>query len=210
METALVLANGQGLDGAAEDDLPDAELVVAANGGYDLALTLGLKVDVLVGDLDSLAAHDLPDHVAVERHPQDKDSTDLELALRLISERQPRRVVVVGGSGGRVDHELAAATLLCASWWDPATEVDWLSARGWIHVVRGRRTIHGDPGDLVTLLPMGGDAGGVTTKGLRWDLNDESLPHGTSRGVSNVLLEPVASIHVRQGCLLAVLPRGSS
>jgi thiamine pyrophosphokinase len=81
-----------------------------------------------------------------------------------------------------------------------------------VHVVRGQRTLRGGPGDLVTLLPLGGAAEGVTTSGLEYPLADETLSSGTTRGVSNVFLAGEAHVTVESGVLLAVRPgaaRGS-
>lgn len=186
------------------DDLPRADLVVAADGGYDEAVKLGYRVDVLVGDLDSIVETEYPIHVVIERHSPDKDATDLELALDLVSRETPSRVVVVGASGGRLDHELAVAGLLCDQRWAMIDEIDWVSERGSAHVVRGRRLLHGDVGAHVTLLPMHGDASGVTTRGLAWELDDDALLAGSTRGVSNVMQMPVADIKVDEGCLLVV------
>jgi len=70
----------------------------------------------------------------------------------------------------------------------------------------GAAALPGPAGRLCTLLPLGGPAEGVVTQGLRWPLADETLAPGTSRGVSNELEEPHASVALRAGVLLAVLP----
>jgi thiamine pyrophosphokinase len=205
VETVLVFGGGDTPLPRIVDELPRADLVVAADGGYDTAIELGYRVDVLVGDFDSIVETDYPDHVILERHPEDKDATDLELALELISREDPSRVVVVGAAGGRLDHELAVAGLLCADRFSAVEEIDWISDRGSAHVVRGRRIIHGDVGALVTLTAMHGDATGVTTRGLKWELNNATLVAGSTRGVSNVMVGPVADIEVEAGCLLVIL-----
>ena len=69
---------------------------------------------------------------------------------------------------------------------------------------RARST--GAPGDLLSLLPVHGAAEGVTTEGLEYPLRGETLPPGTSRGVSNVFAASEARITVERGCLLAVRP----
>lgn len=207
MDIALIFAGGDPLPRGLVDDLPQADLVVAADSGYDTAIASGHRVDVLVGDLDSISETNIPGHVIIERHPTDKDATDLELAMSHVIADEPERIVIVGGAGGRVDHELAAASLLCADRW-AGIEIDWVTDRGWAHVIRGRRIIHGDIGAVMSLIPMGGPAIGVYTKGLRWQLEDATLHHGTTRGVSNEFIGPVADVRVTSGCLLAVLPSG--
>lgn len=206
METVLIFAGGDSPSGSLTEELPEADLIVAADSGYDLALRAGYAVDVLVGDMDSIQTEVIPGHVIVERHPPDKDATDLELALAKVLVDRPVRIVVVGGAGGRVDHEIATAQLLCSERWDAVDEIDWVTDRGWAHVVKGRRIIHGDPGAVISLIPVGGPADGVYTKGLRWDLTDATMPPGTTWGVSNEFTGPVADIRIGSGCLLAVVP----
>ncbi len=208
MDTILIFASGESPDSDLLEDIPSADSVIAADGGYDLAVSLGFKVDVLVGDLDSLAIDLVPRDVMLERHSVNKDATDLELALGLASEEAPDRVVVAGGSGGRLDHELATAALLCSHKWSGIGEIDWLSGRGRGHVVSGHRLIHGDIGATITLLAIGGPAGEVRTKGLKWELEGETLQPGSTRGVSNEFVSPVCDMRVASGCLLAILPRG--
>ncbi|MGH3650737.1 MAG: thiamine diphosphokinase [Acidimicrobiia bacterium] len=206
METVLIFAGGDSPTNSLAEELPAAELIIAADSGYDLAVAQGFVVDVLVGDLDSIETEVIPGHVIVERHPTDKEATDLELALVRVMAEKPQRIVVVGGAGGRVDHELAAAALLTGDEWADVEEIDWVTGRGWAHVIRGRRILHGDVGSVISLIAMGGPALGVSTKGLRWNLTGETLHHGSTRGVSNEFTGPVAHIRVELGCLLAVLP----
>jgi thiamine pyrophosphokinase len=205
MSTVVVFTGGETPPTRVITEIPAADLIVAADGGLRVAESLGFAVDILVGDLDSIG-HPLPGHVMVERHPVDKDATDLELALELICRDWPERIMVVGGSGDRADHELATAALICSPRWGQVDEIDWVTGRARSHVVRGHRRIHGDIGSLLSLIPYGGDAVGVVTKGLHWELDDETLASGGTRGVSNRLVSPVVDIRVRSGVLLAVLP----
>jgi thiamine pyrophosphokinase len=204
MDTILIFAGGDLPDPDLAGDLPSADLIVAADSGYDVALHLGFRVDVLVGDMDSISDVPIPDHVIVERHPVDKDQTDLDLALEVATREDPARVVIVAGTGGRFDHELSTSGLLCSERWAGIDEIDWVSSRGWAHVLRHRRILHGDVGAMVSLIPIGGAAMGVTTNGLKWELSGDDLEPGSTRGVSNVMRAPVADIKLESGCLLVV------
>ena len=206
LATVLIFTGGDAPAQTLLEELPRPDLVVAADSGYDAAIDLGFAVDVLVGDLDSIRASDIPDHVIVERHPANKDASDLELALELSIRDTPARIVVVAGSGGRMDHELGTALLLCSPRWMGVDELDWISARARSHVIHRRRLLHGDIGATLSLIAVGGDAGGVATSGLRWDLENETLSHGATRGVSNVMRSPVAEVQLESGCLLAIFP----
>jgi thiamine pyrophosphokinase len=205
MDTILVFAGGDPPEPDLAQEIPAADLVMAADSGYDAAVSLGYAVDVLVGDLDSIVTQTVPGHVIVERHPADKDQTDLDLALELAMRDEPSRVVVVGGTGGRLDHELATASLICDERWSEI-ELDWVSSRARAHVIRRRRIVHGDVGAIVTLLAVGGPVSGLTTRGLKWELANATFEPGSTWGVSNLMQTPIADIKVGSGCLLVVFP----
>lgn len=203
------MAGGDAPHPGAVAGLPAGARVIAADSGLEHALALGLDVDLVVGDMDSVDPARL-DAVAeagtvVEQHPVAKDETDLELALSRALDSGPNRLVVIGGDGGRLDHLLSAAMLLAAPAYADVTVEARLGPAA-LHVVWGEATLHGRPGELVTLLPVHGPATGVTTEGLRYPLVGEDLPEGTSRGVSNELLQPTATVRLREGVLLAVQP----
>ena len=207
----MVVSGGGPPDPGATVGLPAGALVVAADSGLDHARALGLTVDVVVGDLDSVSAPALEAAEAagavVERHPEAKDATDLELALDLAVARGARRIVVLGPATGRLDHLLAGAVLLAAPRYaDVEVEARLGPAR--LAVVRPGRpaALTGRPGELVTLVPVHGTAVGVTTEGLLYPLRDEDLPPGTTRGVSNEMLGARAAVTLRAGTLVAVLP----
>ena len=194
---------------AATRPLPDGATVVAADGGVDHAHALGLRVEVAVGDFDSVSADGLAAAEAagarVERHPAEKDATDLELALDAAAALEPRRVLVVGVAGGRLDHLLAGVLLLGSDRY-AHVEVDAIAGPALVHVIRGERVLEGEPGELLSLLPLGGDAGGVTTDGLRYPLAGETLAAGSTRGVSNEFVATRALVRVARGVVLAVRP----
>lgn len=187
----------------------DAAFVVAADVGVVEAERLGVPVDLLIGDLDSAPLDAVARVEAsggrVERHPPDKDATDLELGLEAARRADVTEVLVIGGDGGRLDHLLANALVLAAPRFADL-QVDAVLGHARLHVIRGGRDLEGRPGELITLLPTGGPARGVRTRGLRYPLDDEDLGSGTSRGLSNVFSTTRAEVTVRDGVLLAIRP----
>jgi len=81
-----------------------------------------------------------------------------------------------------------------------------------VSVLHGGRTLtlDGAIGSLVTLIPAGGPARGVTTAGLEYPLRGEDLPAGTSRGVSNVIAVAEPTVTLEHGALLVVQPSGGA
>jgi len=116
-----------------------------------------------------------------------------------------RRTLLVASAQGRLDHLLASLLLLGSERY-ARLELDALVGDALVHVVRGERTLAGVPGELLTLLPLGGPATGVTTEGLEYPLAGETLGPGTTRGVSNVFTSTGARVTLTDGVLLAVRP----
>jgi thiamine pyrophosphokinase len=143
--------------------------------------------------------------VLIERHPAAKDATDLELALDAALELGTRRIIVLAGRGGRLDHELASILLLASERY-AHTEIDAYVGETRIHVVHGERKLEGESGERITLLPANGPALGVTTEGLTYPLRGETLEPGSTRGVSNVFATATARVSVMDGVLLAIRP----
>jgi thiamine pyrophosphokinase len=210
-ETVVVVAGGGSAPVAPA--LPPAATVIAADGGVDLALELGLRVDVVVGDFDSASPAGLAAAEAsgarIVRHAVEKDATDLELALDEAATLGPRRLVVVGVEGGRLDHLLAGVLLLAAERYS-RFEVDAFLGSAQAHVVRGERSLEGEVGELVSLLALHGPAEGVVTEGLQYPLRGETLVPGSSRGVSNRFEAVVARVSLERGVLLALRPGSGS
>ncbi|MGH2935280.1 MAG: thiamine diphosphokinase [Gaiellaceae bacterium] len=185
--------------------LPPDAMVIAADGGAEL----GFPVDLVVGDMDSISAETLATIDDVERHPVDKDATDLELALAAALRLSPERILVAGGAGGRLDHLLGGLLLLASDAYS-AVQVDAQFGSAVVHVVRDERTIVGEPGDLISLFAVHGPAVGVVTEGLVYQLRGETLESGSSRGLSNAFAVHVVQIAIEEGVLLAVRPTGSA
>lgn len=189
--------------------LPPDAFVIAADGGVIEAERLGVPVDALVGDLDSATEVSIHAVAAaggtVERHPVDKDASDLELALAVALARGGDEVLVVGGGDGRLDH-LLGNELLLASPRFAGLLIDAVLGDARLHVIRGERNLSGAVGEIVSLFAVGGPARGVSTSGFRWALDDDELEPGSTRGLSNEFVEPSASVTVRDGVVLAVRP----
>jgi thiamine pyrophosphokinase len=218
---ALIVANGD-VPGAAALRAAwpgwDAGVgdVIAADGGLARARALGLHVDVVVGDLDSLspqlAAAAEAEGTEILRVRADKDESDAELALLEAARRGATRITVLGAFGGpRLDHALANIWLLAHP--DLAgLDVILLDARSRASLVAApstegapvHRGLPGPVGGTVSLFPLGGDVAGITTTGLRYRLLDEPLRMGPARGLSNVRTAADAAVTVRSGRLLVV------
>lgn len=205
---AVVLVGGEVAASAAlRARLADAELVVAADGGLRHATPLGLAVDLLVGDLDSVDVATLARHpdLPTEAHPRDKDELDLELALDAAVARGARSVLVVGGLSGRLDQTLATVAIAQARRSEGvAVDVDDGVRSVWPLRPGEARDVPLAPGTRFSLIAMDAEAT-VGVAGARYPLERARLRRATGLGVSNVALGTVR-VAAHAGAVLVVVP----
>lgn len=208
---AVIFANGE-LDHpeAARALITRSSLIIAADGGSRHCQALGIIPHILIGDMDSIEPELLQEYeiagVEIIQFPARKDFNDLELALRLAQERGADEVVVVAALGNRWDHTLVNV-LLPAEQAFAGLKISLVDGPQEMLLVHAGRRLHvlGQPGDTVSLIPLAGDARGITTHGLEYPLAEGELKFGSSRGVSNVLLGTEAEVWLREGLLLCVV-----
>lgn len=208
MQRIIIFANGElpHLEEARRLLQPD-DYIICADGGTRHALALGLTPHVVIGDMDSIDKDKWQDlensEVSVELFPQDKNETDLELAIGRAIELSPERLLIIGALGGRLDQMLGNIALLSDH------RLSTLNARlddgvEEIFFCRDQAQIHGSKGDILSLIPWGNAVYGVQTKGLNWPLQNETLFPDQTRGISNEMTENDASIKIESGLLLIV------
>jgi thiamine pyrophosphokinase len=208
---AIIFANGE---------LPVPEMIsalisasdylVCADGGLHHLLRSGLQPDLVAGDMDSISPDELraleARGVRLARYPVTKDETDLELALRLVSEEGYKTIRIVAALGGRLDQTLGNIFLLARP---ELADVDIRLEDGHqeVFLIRSLGKVVGQPGDTISLIPLTAQVAGVVTEGLLYPLVDETLYFDRTRGISNVLLGSEAVILLQEGILLCIHER---
>jgi thiamine pyrophosphokinase len=216
MTRAVIFANGR-MDQPSSflKGLTRSDLIIAADGGAHHCNALGVTPDVIIGDFDSLDPEILSDFkqtgAELIKFPAHKNETDLELALQLAIDRGLNEVFIIAALGDRWDMSIANVLLL------GKPTLSRLS----IHILAGSQElftlrggdfveIHSKAGAPVSLIPLAGDAHGITTHGLEYSLTNETLYYGSSRGVSNVFSQNSANIVIKEGLLLCIYDRGEN
>lgn len=196
----LIIANGEMPSAELARSLAsEAELVVAADGGADRALAIGISPDLVVGDLDSLsaAAREHLGHGRLVETP-DPERTDLEKAVEHALTLGAREITVIAAGGGRLDHALANLSVLVRFRGRAALTIS--DDRFDVRCVEGRATVDRAPGTVVSLVALG-PCLGVTTSGLRWELDGEALEF-SARGIHNEVVSRPATVSLTSGDLL--------
>jgi thiamine pyrophosphokinase len=180
----------------------EGDLVIAADGGYDILLSKNIRCDLLIGDLDSVKSKSFEGEIL--RHPVEKDETDMHLAYLEGKRRGYGNFVIFGGTGGRPDHTFANYSLLSyiKNNGDDATLMDDGYAT---RLIKNEATrVQGEPGKTLSVFAYGGVASGVTLRGLYYPLENGELTPSFALGVSNKFTGDEAEISVESGELLLI------
>ncbi|UCD43424.1 MAG: thiamine diphosphokinase [Chloroflexota bacterium] len=190
-------------------ELSDHDLIIAADGGAHHCLELGIIPDFLIGDMDSVQPELIKDFQSegtqLVVYPRDKDQIDLELALSLALEKDAKEVLLFGLLGGRLDLSLANLLLLARDDWEKMSlkVIDGLDT-AYMMRHHGHVSLSGNPGDVVSLIPLTDQVLNITTRGLRWPLLNANLEIGSTLSISNELSQNSAEIDIGNGKLLLV------
>jgi thiamine pyrophosphokinase len=191
--------------------LRDDDFIIAADGGTRHALALGLAPNIIIGDLDSATADLRPlteKGTQVIRFSQDKNETDLELAIQHALTLNPEQVIILAALGGRLDQTLGNIALISDQFIiHHSREAFIISLDDGIEEVffcHDHVQFNGTVGDTVSLIPWQGEVAGVVTTNLKWRLQDETLYPQKTRGISNEMTSATAAIQIKSGLLLIV------
>lgn len=182
------------------------DFLVCADGGYETARRLGLKPDLLIGDLDS-CTEDFPPDIEAVRLPVHKDDTYMMYSLKECLGRGYRDFLLLGATGGRLDHTVAN---LCGLYY-----LAMHNARGvladrqneTVLVINGRVGLQGEPGALVSVFPYGASYCTLSYEGLEYPLDHYRLYPYDPMGTSNRLISTAAKITVHEGPALIIMAK---
>jgi thiamine pyrophosphokinase len=183
-------------------------LVVAADSGVDLAQSLGIAPDAIVGDMDSISS---PEQlmaypgVDVERYHRGKDWTDTEIALDYLWKRSINAVTILGGGGGRLDHLLGIVALFDRDRYPRR----WYTDQEEVIVVDDTIDVPCDSGTVVSFFPVGSPPARMTSEGLRWPLDGLEWRRGDA-GISNECTGGRCRVKMLSGRLLLVRASSSA
>lgn len=208
MKRAVLFFNGNYSDvKQAKSYLTKDDFIICADGAAEFALQLNIVPNVILGDFDSLpklAQQKLRTNQSKWiRFPREKDETDSELAVKYALKQHYKNLLIFGLFGSRLDHLLTNIFAL-ENLTVKGIQAICVEGKQELQVINRSLALLGKIGDLISLIPLKGDAKQVTTKGLKYPLRNEDLLFGYSRGISNVFTTKTVEISLQTGSLLVI------
>lgn len=177
--------------------IPRDYYAVAADSGLAHFRLLGIKTDMLVGDMDSISTDDLArykkENLPIELFDSRKNSTDSEIALDKAVSNGCDSFLFIGAFGNRLDHMLSNQMMAVsiAMSGKPVILTDGIT---FFHTIsqynspfKYEITNLVNNVDVISVIPVIGDAVDVTIEGLEYKLDKETILFGSTRAVSNTI-----------------------
>ncbi|NGZ74504.1 thiamine diphosphokinase [Saccharibacillus alkalitolerans] len=193
------------------DYIRPGDLLIGADRGALMLIDRGLRPDIAVGDFDSVSPGD------IERirsgsgridscDPVDKNYTDTELAFELALNERPAEIVMLGVTGGRMDHTLANVQLLMRALRHQVV-CSIRDYNNYIQLTGSQLTVEDQGFTYVSLIPATMEVSGVTLEGFEYPLQNATLRQGQSLAVSNKLTGLTGTVSIESGLLFVIQSR---
>ncbi len=199
---AILICNGEPPSGNfLRKILKNYDFIACADGGANIAFKFKIEPNLIIGDLDSIKPK-VKKFYAQKNIPivydPDQNSTDIEKSVKFLIDQGFGQIDIISAIGDRLDHNLGNLSVLVNFHRKAKLRVIDKSLE--IFFVRDEISFETNPGDRISILPLGERAEGVTTRGLKFKLDDDILSF-SGRGISNIATGRRVLIKVRRGGL---------
>ena len=187
---------------------PKAEdLCIAADSGYHNAQKLGERVDILIGDFDSIGTVPEGEVKDVRRVPAEKDLTDTQLALEIAVEEGADEIIFVGGLSGRLDHSISNLGVL-EDMYLRNLHGYMTDGQNRVHFLKSSSTLIARSAyKYISILAADETVKGVSMEGGKYPLKNQTLKRRLQYAVSNEITGNVVLISVKKGGIFIIESR---
>lgn len=180
--------------------IKEEDFIICADGGSRHARAMCIKPNIVIGDFDSSIRDD---GIPIRAYPTRKDNTDGELSVNYAIDHGYNNITLLAMTGSRMDHTLTDIMLL-----SKRENMRLIDDKNEIRIIKNKLTLNGYKNMTLSIIPIYGDICGITTYGLEWELNDDTLFFGSSRGNSNIVINDKCDIEIKSGMGIVVINKG--
>lgn len=182
----------------------DGLMIICADGGLNHLKRLGITPHIVIGDNDSVKT-DVPKGVKVISYPVKKDYTDTNLCIDYAIEKGHKEIEIIGGLGGRLDHEYANICML-AYGLKKGVKIKLTNERNEIYIEDKPFKLKKTDKEYVSFFPFGGDVEGFSVKGLEYEAENIKLECNKAQASSNRFgKEDICSVDFKRGIVLVIM-----
>jgi thiamine pyrophosphokinase len=210
MKVLIVTGGERPEKGLLKEKSFSSSMVIAADRGAEYCLNAGIFPDMVVGDMDSLPAgfqdELISKGIEIRRFDYRKDMTDTQIAVDAAIEKGADEIEILAGTGSRFDHSLANVHLLFRAM-KQGIKAKIITGMHEIFLIERKAMIVNEAGAVVSFLPLGHYAKGITLKGFEYETDNIDMDISFPIGVSNVICSNSAEVIVSDGILIGIITR---
>ncbi len=206
---AFIFCGGEIFPDTIEERAEDGDLVIAADSGYTNAKKMGAKIDLLVGDFDSMK--DIPEDAReIFRVPAEKNATDTQLAVELALGRGADEIIIVGSTSGRFDHAASLLAIL-EDLWDKRIPAIVVNGHNRVRFLRNSGVIIlRSQYKYFSVVALDEKVKGVSIDGAKYPLKNKEILRRNQFAISNEIVKNCALITVKKGAVYVVESRDAA
>ena len=182
--------------------IKDADKIICADGGANIAKEMGIIPDYIIGDLDSIKKDLLTffqDKTIIIKD-KDQNKSDLELAIKLAESLPSKEIIIIGALGKRIDHTIA--NIFSLDQIKNAEKAIILDEYNSIELVKDNRIIKTNKNEIISILPIS-NVKNLCLSGFKWDVKNLDTKSGWF-GLSNITKDENVKISFDKGKILVV------
>ena len=202
---AVVICNGSLNTKFLYSNISEEDFLIAVDGGANKLVKTKFFPDLIIGDMDSISRNSLKKFIKAKqlKFPVEKDKIDLELALDYCIKEKFSEIIILGAIGSRADMTLT--NILVLTQIPKKIKAKIIHENQEIYLIPKKKfSVHGIPGEKISLFPVKGQIKGLTLKGFKYELKNHDLKFGLGIGLSNEFKNKKAWITAKDGLLLCV------
>lgn len=177
--------------------------IFCADGGGNILKSLKLAPIELWGDLDSIELQTLELYkkmgTIIKKFPKEKDFTDSELLIQHLVNKYDK-IIVIGGLGGRKDHELTNINLIFKY-----KKLHFLTQKEEMFFISNSTILENYTDKTISFVPFSDVVTNLSLSGFHYSLKNYNLSRGDSRCMSNIITKNIAKISYDDGVLLGII-----
>lgn len=183
--------------------------IVAVDKGLESLYKLEKMPTHIVGDFDSVDNRIIEfyrnKNIPINEYNSEKDFTDTELGLEVAINLNPNKITIVGAIGTRLDHTLANVHILTKCL-EKNIECEMIDLHNKVYLIKDKKEIESKNsyGKFFSIIPLTSEVQGIILKGFKYPLNKYTLSVGKSLGISNEIVESLATVEIKSGILIAI------
>ena len=166
------------------------DTILVSDGGYKTAKKMGLNINVLLGDFDSITSEELNEAknkgIKIISFPYDKDKTDGEIAVDYAISLGSNEIVILGSFKEELDHALGNLFLLFKI--DKVGITSKLLTQFYeIEIINSKKEYIEKQGHELSLIPVSEVVEDLNIQGSKYNLKDVKVEMGQTLTLRNII-----------------------